>query len=92
MLSVLFCSASLSKNLKAEGASGQQKTLKALAQYPEGLGSEKLQQVTGLPVAELEAALDTLARHDVVHKQENRWQIIVELCRRWVERDHSEII
>jgi DNA-binding IclR family transcriptional regulator len=32
----------------------------------------------------LQEALKTLTRHDVVQQREGRWQIIVELFRRWV--------
>ncbi|MEQ8961307.1 MAG: ATP-binding protein, partial [Coleofasciculus sp. C2-GNP5-27] len=78
----------------ARGVSGQQTILKVLAPYPDGLMSEQLRirlaeffRESGLaPLEEkqLEEALETLKRHDVIQKKGDYWQIIVELFRRWV--------
>jgi hypothetical protein len=79
----------------ARGASGQQAILKALAPHPEGLSLDELrtqlhelvgaQDLAPLQEETLQDALKTLTRHDVIQQREGRWQIIVELFRRWVE-------
>jgi hypothetical protein len=79
----------------ARGASGQQAILKALAPHPEGLSLDELriqldelvgaQGLAPLQEETLQDALKTLTRHDVIQQREGRWQIIVELFRRWVE-------
>jgi hypothetical protein len=68
----------------ARGASGQQAILKALAPHPQGLSIDALAQATAMEEKTLQEALKTLTRHDVVQQREGRWQIIVELFRRWV--------
>ncbi|KAB8331742.1 ATP-binding protein [Scytonema tolypothrichoides VB-61278] len=68
----------------ARGAAGQRAILQALACHPEGLSLEMLSDYTKIEIALLEEALNTLMRHDVVEEIEGRWQIIVELFRRWV--------
>jgi hypothetical protein len=67
-----------------EGATGQQAILQALAPHPQGLTIDELVKTTGIDVAILEPALQMLVRHDVVLEHQGRWQIIVELFRRWV--------
>ncbi|PAX45823.1 AAA family ATPase, partial [Brunnivagina elsteri] len=69
-----------------EGAAGQQTILQALAPYPQGLTIEELVQSTNLDVGILEDAIATLIRHDVAITNQGRWQITVELFRRWVLR------
>jgi len=68
----------------AQGANGQQEILKLLAPHIEGLSFDALAESTGMNSHNLQAALDTLKRHDVVAETEGRWQIIVELFRRSV--------
>jgi hypothetical protein len=68
----------------ARGASGQQAILRALAPHPQGLSIDALAQATAMEEKTLQEALKTLTRHDVVQQREGRWQIIVELFRRWV--------
>ncbi|MGB5959642.1 MAG: ATP-binding protein [Coleofasciculaceae cyanobacterium] len=78
----------------ARGSEGQQMILRALAPHREGLSLEELmmqlQEVGattgGLPLRweTLNAALETLKRHDVIAEKDGRWRIIVELFRRWV--------
>jgi hypothetical protein len=78
----------------ARGVSGQQEILKMLAPHPDGLTIEQLRirlaelfRESGLaPLEEkqLEEALETLKRHDVIQQKGEYWQIIVELFRRWV--------
>ncbi|MEQ8755013.1 MAG: ATP-binding protein [Coleofasciculus sp. G1-WW12-02] len=78
----------------ARGVAGQQAILKVLAPHPDGLMIEQLRiklaelfRESGLaPLEEkqLEEALETLIRHDVIQQKGEYWQIIVELFRRWV--------
>lgn len=78
----------------ARGVSSQQAILKVLAAYPDGLMSEQLRiklaelfRESGLATLEekqLEDALETLKRHDVIQQNGEFLQIIVELFRRWV--------
>ena len=68
----------------ARGAFGQQAILRALAPHPQGLSIDALAQATAMEEKTLQEALKTLTRHDVVQQREGRWQIIVELFRRWV--------
>jgi predicted Rossmann fold nucleotide-binding protein DprA/Smf involved in DNA uptake len=68
----------------AQGASGQQAILRALAPHPHGLSIDALAQATAMEEKTLQEALKTLKRHDVVEEREGCWQIIVELFRRWV--------
>ena len=44
----------------------------------------KLAAETGLGAQAVEAALETLARHDVLVPDGGRWRAAVELMRRWV--------
>ncbi|MDY6806931.1 MAG: ATP-binding protein, partial [Cyanobacteriota bacterium] len=68
----------------AQGAKGQQQILTALAPHPKGLTLAALGDATGIDTPEMQTALETLDRHDVVKENHNRWQIAVELLRRWV--------
>ncbi|MGA9377388.1 MAG: ATP-binding protein [Phormidium sp.] len=68
----------------AQGASGQQTILRSIAPHPEGLSIDAIAQATNLDETTIQEALKTLKRHDVVKEIEGRWQIIVELFRRWV--------
>ncbi|NPA26738.1 MAG: ATP-binding protein [Chloroflexi bacterium] len=69
----------------AQGPAGQQTVLRALAPHPEGLDEAALAAATGLDPATLAAALDALARHDVLRRDDSgRWHFTVELMRRWV--------
>ncbi len=63
-----------------QGAADQQEVLKVLALHPEGLSQEAI----NMDEENLQEALKTLKRHDVVEETEGRWRIIVELFRRWV--------
>jgi AAA+ ATPase superfamily predicted ATPase len=66
------------------GADGQQTILRVLAPNSEGLSLDALAQCTGIDSNILQAALNTLKRHDVVEETEGRWRIMVELLRRWL--------
>jgi len=70
----------------ARGAKGQQQILTALAPHQkEGLTLPALKDATGTDTPNLQTAIETLERHDVVKRDgDNRWQIAVELLRRWV--------
>ncbi|MFN6436649.1 MAG: AAA family ATPase [Nostoc sp. DedSLP01] len=70
----------------ARGAEGQQAIVRVLAPHPEGLSLDALAQSTGMNDADLEKALNTLKRHDVVEETQGKWRIMVELFRRWVLR------
>ncbi|UNU25016.1 ATP-binding protein [Microcoleus vaginatus] len=69
----------------AQGASGQQEILKALAPHLEGMNLDRLSQETGMDETILQEALKTLERHDVVRESDGCYSITVELFRRWVE-------
>ncbi|MEH2185137.1 MAG: hypothetical protein V7K64_03005 [Nostoc sp.] len=45
---------------------------------------DALAQSTNMNNADLQEALNTLKRHDVVEETQGSWRIIVELFRRWV--------
>ena len=68
----------------ARGAEGQQAIVLVLAPHPEGLSLDALAQSTGMNDADLQEALNTLKRHDVVEEIQGNWRIMVELFRRWV--------
>ncbi|KST68292.1 AAA family ATPase [Mastigocoleus testarum] len=68
----------------ARGVSQQQKILKALAFQPQGLSIENLVTATDIIESDLQKALKTLKRHDVVAQKDDSWQIIVELFRLWL--------
>ncbi|WP_375470743.1 ATP-binding protein, partial [uncultured Nostoc sp.] len=68
----------------ARGAEGQQAIVQVLAPHPEGLSLDALAQSTGMNDADLQKALNTLKRHDVVEETQGSWRIMVELFRRWV--------
>ncbi|MBN3894936.1 MAG: helix-turn-helix domain-containing protein, partial [Nostoc sp. NOS(2021)] len=68
----------------ARGGEGQQVILQVLAPHPEGLSLDALAQSTGLNDSNLQEALNTLKRHDVVEETQGSWRIMVELFRRWV--------
>ncbi len=68
----------------ARGAEGQQVILQVLAPQPEGLSLDALAQSIGMNDTNLQEALNTLKRHDVVEETQGSWQIMVELFRRWV--------
>ncbi|MEH2207885.1 MAG: ATP-binding protein [Nostoc sp.] len=68
----------------ARGAEGQQAIVQVLAPHPEGLSLDALAQSTGMNDADLQEALNTLKRHDVVEETQGNWRIMVELFRRWV--------
>ncbi|MEH2307123.1 AAA family ATPase [Nostoc sp.] len=68
----------------ARGAEGQQAIIQLLAPHAEGLSLDALAQSTGMNNADLQEALNTLKRHDVVEETQGNWRIMVELFRRWV--------
>ena len=63
---------------------GQTTVLRALAQCRVGMGIEDLARQTALAPEEVQSALDTLKRHDVVMEKDGQWRCAVELMRRWV--------
>ncbi|MEG4988466.1 ATP-binding protein [Microcoleus sp. BR0-C5] len=68
----------------ARGAPGQQEILRAIAPHPEGLDINTLPEITGMNETNLQPALNSLIRHDVVLEIDGKWCIIVELFRHWV--------
>ncbi|RCJ38852.1 hypothetical protein A6769_07370 [Nostoc punctiforme NIES-2108] len=68
----------------ARGAEVQQVILQVLTPHLEGLSLDALAQSTGMNNADLQEALNTLKRHDVVEETQGNWRIMVELFRRWV--------
>ncbi|MEH1898501.1 MAG: ATP-binding protein [Nostoc sp.] len=68
----------------ARGAKGQQAIVRVLAPHPEGLSLDALAESTGMNDHDLQEALNTLKRHDVVEETQGSWRIMVELFRRWV--------
>ncbi len=71
----------------------QQQLLTSLAPNPDGLSKLALaQQHTDLNITDLETALTTLERHDVIKPiTEDHYQIRVELFRSWVIRSHTSM-
>lgn len=70
----------------ARGAPGQQEVLRAIAPHPEGLDINTLAEITGMNETNLQPALNSLIRHDVVWEIDGKWRIIVELFRVWVDK------
>ncbi|WP_228051620.1 helix-turn-helix domain-containing protein [Sphaerospermopsis aphanizomenoides] len=66
----------------------EQVILSHLAKSPQGLSLNDLVELTGIDESNLQTALDTLTRHDVIAENQGRWKIIVELFRLWVEKSH----
>jgi len=67
-----------------QGAPGQQEVLRAIARHREGLDINTLAEVTGMNETNLQPALDSLIRHDVVYETDGKWCFIVELFRIWL--------
>jgi len=63
---------------------GQTAVLRALASSEAGMPAEEIARQARLAPGEVERALETLARHDVLMEENGRWQFTVELMRRWV--------
>lgn len=70
----------------ARGAPGQQEILRAIAPHREGLDINTLAEITGMNETNLQPALNSLIRHDVVWEIDGKWRIIVELFRVWVDK------
>ena len=68
----------------AQGATGQQEIIQALAPHPQGLSKDNLISEIDLDAEMLETAIATLERHDVIEQKDANYRIIVELFRRWV--------
>ncbi|MDJ0633465.1 MAG: hypothetical protein QNJ34_09775 [Xenococcaceae cyanobacterium MO_188.B29] len=68
----------------AQGATGQQEIIKALAPHLQGFNKENLASTTNLDTETFAAAIETLKRHDVIAEKDGIYYIIVELFRRWV--------
>ncbi|MEG4966520.1 ATP-binding protein [Microcoleus sp. B6-A1] len=68
------------------GTPGQQEVLRAIAPHPEGLDINTLAEITGMNDTNLQQALNSLIRHDVVSARDGKWRIIVELFRHWVDK------
>jgi predicted transcriptional regulator len=68
----------------SQGARGQQEIIKALASQPQGLNKDDLATVTNLNSETIEAAIETLKRHDVIAEKDGNYYPIVELFRQWV--------
>jgi DNA-binding IclR family transcriptional regulator len=69
--------------------------LRALARLTEGEGRTaeivEITQQTRLGPQEIQRALETLARHDVVTQANVGWKFTVELMRRWVAQKNDPI-
>ena len=74
----------------AEGATGQQDILKALAPYVQGITESALIAQTNLTSDSIQSALNTLKQHDVIRSQvtndETQWAIAIELFLVWVAK------
>jgi hypothetical protein len=70
----------------ARAAPGQQEILRAIAPHREGLDINTLAEITGMNETNLQQALNSLTRHDVVLEMDGKWRIIVELFRVWVDK------
>ncbi|MGB7711265.1 MAG: AAA family ATPase, partial [Microcoleus sp.] len=70
----------------ARGAPGQQEVLRAIAPHREGLDINTLAEITGMNETNLQQALNSLIRHDVVWEIDGKWSIIVQLFRVWVDK------
>lgn len=64
---------------------GQTAVLNALAQSKAGMEVEEITSRANLSPQEITAALETLARHDVVVETDDGWRFTVELMHRWVK-------
>ncbi|HAC63434.1 MAG TPA: ATPase, partial [Cyanothece sp. UBA12306] len=69
----------------AEDVGGQQEILEQLTPHREGLTETELLNLTQLNQPELMAAIDALKRHDVIQEIDEKYTIIVELFRQWLE-------
>jgi hypothetical protein len=78
-------------NQAAQDAPGQQAILKALADVEGGRSHSELHRFTRLSSSEMEQAIATLQRHDVIALRENKWKIIVPLFRQWVSDHHRNL-
>ncbi|MFM6477196.1 MAG: ATP-binding protein, partial [Dolichospermum sp.] len=67
----------------------QQAILIHLAKYPQGLSLNDLVELTRIDESNLQTAVETLKRHDVIVENQGQWIIIVELFRRWVVKSYS---
>jgi len=63
---------------------GQTAALRVLARSEAGMPVEETARDARLPLKDTQRALETLARHDVVMQEKDRWKFTVELMRRWV--------
>lgn len=77
---------------QAEVSEPDQQTavLVALAQEKKGLPVAEIARRAEILAADVESALRTLARHDVVAEVDDCWHFTVELMRRWVLRRERE--
>lgn len=67
-----------------EVSADQHAVLKALCGYEEGLEGKRLRELcSGLTPIAFDAALDALARHDVLTTSNDHYRYSVELMRRW---------
>lgn len=71
-------------NQASQDAPGQQAILKVLASKVKGSAQSEIRRQTNLSPTEIDQALKTLQRHDVVKAEEGKWRIIVPLFRQWV--------
>jgi len=67
-----------------QDAAGQGEILIVLSSYLQGLTRADLLSSTGLTATTLDLALKTLENHHVIECQDSRYQIAVELFRRWL--------
>jgi AAA+ ATPase superfamily predicted ATPase len=67
----------------------QQTILIHLAKDTTGLNVNELIELTGIDETDLQKALETLKRHDVIGENQGYWRITVELFRRWVFKSYS---
>ncbi len=68
----------------AQDAPGQQEILQVLAEKIEGRNLSDIRRKSRLEENEIDKALKTLKRHDVVSEADGKWKIIVPLFHQWV--------
>ncbi len=70
----------------------QTQVLHTMSQSEHGMTVEDIARHTELPLENIENALETLKRHDVVTHKDGVWQLTVELMRRWVAEKQGETL
>ena len=74
-----------------QGAEDQQKILKFVAAFPDGISFEGISARFGPDSEKIIAALKELERHDVLREKDGQWQFTIELMRLWVKYLSTEL-